>query len=69
MKTIRIRMKQTASPVFCYRKTMKFHKGRTYPAIPATNQPQWEEMGKVFVFKKASPDESLLLEAEDYTAI
>ena len=43
---------------------------KTYIAIPATNQPDWKEKGKVFVsFADDGEDPSILLEADDYTTI
>jgi len=41
---------------------------RVYDAIPATNQPDWEEKGKVFV-EPAPGATSILLERDDYTLV
>lgn len=68
MKTIRIRMIESATLGWEFGPSFCFHKGRTYPAFPATNQPEWKERGKVFVHKKATPDKCLLLTMADYTA-
>lgn len=44
-----------------------FHKGITYWASHATNQPDWETKGLVFAEKRNG--ESMLLEAWDYTTL
>jgi len=47
-----------------------FHKGRTYYATPATNQPEWKENGLVFVEKTLRDGRvvELLLSRADYVA-
>lgn len=42
--------------------SIKLDKTRTYDAVPATNQPNWEERGAVFV-------EGVLLNAGEYEII
>jgi hypothetical protein len=43
---------------------------RTYTARPAINQPDWQEMGKVFVsFDNDDEEPSILLERSDYDII
>lgn len=45
-------------------------KTKHYHAIPATNQPDWEEKGKVFVsFNNDGDEPSMLLEKSDYIVI
>lgn len=45
-------------------------KNKHYTARPATNQPDWQEMGKVFVsFDDDSDEPSILLERGDYEII
>lgn len=47
-----------------------FHKGRTYRAVPATNQPDWQAKGLVFVSKtlRDGREVELLLSRADYVA-
>lgn len=43
---------------------------RVYDAVPATNQPDWQKKGKVFVsFNNDSEEPSILLERGDYDII
>jgi hypothetical protein len=45
-------------------------KTRTYDARPATNQPDWEAKGKIFVsFHSLTEEPSILLERGDYEII
>ena len=45
-------------------------KDKHYTARPATNQPDWQEMGKVFVsFDNDGEEPSILLERGDYEII
>ena len=47
--------------------TITFHKGTSYLAYDAINQPDWRAKRKVFVEK--GNGESMLLEDGDYTAL
>lgn len=44
-----------------------FHKGRTYKAMVATNQPDYKTAGKIFVVK--SNGDSILLQKGDYQIV
>lgn len=44
-----------------------FHKGRTYKAMIATNQPNYKEAGKIFVIK--TNGESMMLQKGDYQIV
>lgn len=47
-----------------------FHKGRTYWATPATNQPDYKEKGLVFVEKANTRwSQTLLIGREDYQIV
>lgn len=49
---------------------LRLVKGRVYKAIPATNQPNWKEQGKVFVFFRDEGHEpSILLDKFDYDEV
>ena len=41
---------------------LKIKKGNIYNALPATNQPEWREKGKIFV-------EEILLEKGEYEIV
>ena len=48
----------------------KLSKHKHYTARPATNQPDWQEAGKVFVsFNNDDEEPSILLERGDYEII
>jgi hypothetical protein len=48
----------------------KLDKSKVYDAVPATNQPDWEEKGKVFVsFNNDGQEPSMLLDKFDYQVI
>ena len=47
--------------------SIKFHKGKVYNAIVATNQPNWLKDEKVFAQK--SNGDSILLYKEDYVIV
>ena len=63
---MKIRLKHTVTLHGTY-PVLTFHKGRIYSAIPATNQPEWQARGLVFVFRKAAPDASMLINSSDYS--
>jgi hypothetical protein len=42
---------------------------RHYEAVHATNQPDWEKRGKVFIEFPDAPGNSILLDSADYTII
>lgn len=65
---MKIKMNHTVC-LLNYGKTHTFHKGRIYNAVDATNQPDWQFRGKVFVNKAKTPDCSMLLYREDYTKV
>jgi len=62
----KIRMNQTVK-LFGTWPMVTFHKGTTYTAYPATNQPNWRKRGLVFAEKRNG--EGILLCPEDYTVV
>ena len=49
---------------------MRLNKNKTYTAYPATNQPDWQIEGKVFVsFDDDGQEPSILLKRNDYEII
>jgi hypothetical protein len=65
---MKIKMLQTVHLLNYDDKRWRFYKGRTYSAIPATNQPEYKEKGKVFVIKWNNP-EGLLIEKGEYQIV
>jgi hypothetical protein len=51
MQLFKIKMLESAVLVN-YSRAHMFHKGRTYCATRATNQPNWKKDGKIFVIKE-----------------
>ena len=60
-ETMKIQMLETRIVLPHYE---KFTKGRTYSAMFATNQPNWENLGLVFAIKKSNGNEILLDKSE-----
>lgn len=48
---------------------LKLVKGRVYDASPATNQPDYEAQGKIFVRIPEHPEDGFLLSREDYEIV
>ena len=64
---MKVKMLKTLSPACDYDKNHIFHKGKTYNAVNATNQPNWKEKGLIFVEKKNGY--SFLVEMSDYISL